>query len=72
MENFKPVPQDPVKWQPFKFFCEITQKFSFKANIAKGTVLGLTQFLASESPRKLMKNGFYFRSQDISVFVLTF
>ena len=44
----------------------------------KGALSGLKQFLATESPLKIMKNVFLFhlkssfRSQDIQVFVLTF
>ena len=42
--------------------------------IRQGTLSGLRQFWANEGPLKMMKNVFYFsfRSQDISVFVLTF
>ena len=44
----------------------------------KGALSGLRQFLALESPLKIMKNAFLFNlkssfcSQDISVFVLAF
>ena len=36
-------------------------------NIGKGAVLGLTQFLATESPWILMKNAFYFILKASSV-----
>ena len=41
-----------------KIFCEITQKPI--VNIVKGAVSSLRQFLATESPWKIMKNTFYF------------
>ena len=45
--------------------------------VFKGAPEGLRQFVATESPLKMMKNVFYFIlkafcSQDIKVFVLTF
>ena len=48
-----------------------------KFNHFKGALSGLRQFLATESPLKMMKSAFFhlkssFRTQDIYVFVLTF
>ena len=50
------------KMAALKFFCEITQKSSFNSQrrIVKGAVSSLRQFLATESPWKIMKNAFYF------------
>ena len=39
---------------------EIAQSCPLIANIVKDAVLGLRQFLATESPWKLMKSAFYF------------
>ena len=38
-----------------------------EAELLKGPLSGLRQFLASESPLKLMKNAFYFTSKFIFV-----
>ena len=35
--------------------------------VIKGTLSGLIQFLAAESPLKMMKNAFYFTSKALSV-----
>ena len=43
------------KMAALKVFCEV-----LIANIVKGAVSGLRQFLATESPWKIMKNTFYF------------
>ena len=43
-------------------------KIFFLYFMLKGTLSGLTQFLAAESPLKMMKKGFYFTL--ISLFVL--
>ena len=48
------------KMAALKIFCEITQKSFFSPVIVKGAVSGLRQFLATESPWKIMKNTFYF------------
>ena len=40
-------------------------------NLFKGAFSGLRQFLAAESPLKMMKNAFYFTSKALKVFVLT-
>ena len=40
---------------------------SFGIFIVKGALSGLRQFLASESPLKVMKNGFYFTSKALFV-----
>ena len=52
--------------------------FMLMTSMFKGALSGLRQFLATESPSKMMKNVFLFhlkssfRLQDISVSVLTF
>ena len=38
-----------------------------ECNLIKGTLVGLRQFLASESPLKLMKNAFCFISKSLFV-----
>ena len=48
------------KMAALKIFCELTQKSFFSPVIVKGAVSGLRQFLATESPWKIMKNTFYF------------
>ena len=51
------------------YICKITQKSALIANIVKGAVSGLGQFLATESRSKMIKIAFYFtlkaRTQDI-------
>ena len=37
------------------------------ANIVKGTVSGLRQFLATESPSKIMKNSFFFHLDKLNL-----
>ena len=37
------------------------------ATIVKGTLSGLTQFLANESPSEMMKNAFYFTIKALSI-----
>ena len=44
-----------IKWGPLKSFDPL-----LIANMVKGAVSGLKQFLATETPRKIMKNTFYF------------
>ena len=58
--NWKSVPLCPIKWQPLKFFAKLHKSPLLIANIVKGAVSGLRQFLATESPWKIMKNTFYF------------
>ena len=48
------------KISALKSFCEITQSSLLIANILKGALSGLRQFLATESPWKIMKIAFYF------------
>ena len=38
-----------------------------RQNLFKGALSGLRQFLATESPLKIMKNHFYFTSKAVSV-----
>ena len=54
------MPLCPIKWQPLKFFAKLHKSPLLIANIVKGAVSGLRQFLATESPWKIMKNTFYF------------
>ena len=58
--NWKSVPLRPTKWQPWKCFAKLHKSPLLIANIVKGAVSGLRQFLATESPWKIMKNTFYF------------
>ena len=44
-----------IKWGSLKSFDPL-----LIANMVKGAVSGLKQFLATETPRKIMKNTFYF------------
>ena len=39
----------------------------YEKGVLKGALLGLRQFLATESPLKIMKNIFYFTSKAIFV-----
>ena len=48
------------------FFLLIMSRRSFYL-ILKGTLSGLRQFLATESPLKMMKNAFYFTSKALFV-----
>ena len=45
---------------PLKFFANLHKSPLLIASIVKGAVSGLRQFLATESPWKIMKNTFYF------------
>ena len=58
--KWKSVPLCPIKCQPLKFFEKLHKCPLLIANIVKGAVSGLRQFLATESPWKIMKNTFYF------------
>ena len=49
-----------MKWRPFKVFVKLCKSPILIANILKGAVLGLRQFLAIESPFKVKKKTFYF------------
>ena len=44
----------------FKVFVKIQKSPPLIANIVKSSVSGLTRFLATKSPWKVMKNAFYF------------
>ena len=50
----------PLKRQPLIFFAKLHKSPLLKASIVKVTALGLRKYLANESPRKIMKNAFYF------------
>ena len=50
----------PMKWRPLKVFAKLCKSPLQIANIVKGAVSPLRQFLASKSPWKIMKNAFYF------------
>ena len=54
------MPLCPIKWRPLKFFAKLHKSPLLIASIVKGAVSGLRQFLATESPWKIMKNTFYF------------
>ena len=58
--NWKSVPLYPIKWRPLKFFAKLHKSPLLIASIVNGAVSGLRQFLATESPWKIMKNTFYF------------
>ena len=45
---------------PFKVFVKLQKKSLLKANIVRGAVSGLRQFLATESPWKVIKKYFSF------------
>ena len=51
-----------MELQKSKRLALATQSHSFK-----GALSGLGQFLATESPLKMMKNGFYFTSKALVV-----
>ena len=61
IENFKPLPLCPIKWSQFKVFVKLHKSLFLVANRVKSAVSGLRQFLATESPSKLMKNTFYLK-----------
>ena len=44
----------------------LTKPENFKERL-KGALSGLRQFLATESPLKMMRNAFYFTSKALSV-----
>ena len=48
--NFEPVPLCPIKWRSFKVFAKLHKTPLLIANIVKGALSGLRQFMASESP----------------------
>ena len=50
----------PLKRQPLKFFAKLRKSPLLIASIVKVTASGLRKYLANESPRKIMKNAFYF------------
>ena len=57
IENFNPVPLCPIKRRPFKVIVKLHKVFVnlhkcslLIVNIVKSAVLGLRQFLATESP----------------------
>ena len=57
--------------------CRMFSCFSINPIKCKGALSGLRQFLATETPLKMIKNGFCFTpnlfcSHDVSVFVSTF
>ena len=60
IENFKLVPLYLIKLWPLKVFGELYKSLLLLANIVKCAASGLRQFLATESPWKIMKNTFYF------------
>ena len=45
IENFKPVPLSPIKWRPFKLLVKLHKSAILIADIAKGAVSDLRQFL---------------------------
>ena len=47
--------------------CRKLLLFKFTKEILKGALSGLRQFLAAESPLKVMKNAFYFTSKALFV-----
>ena len=47
-------------WWPFNVFAKLHKSPFLIANIIKDVLSDLRQFLATESPWKLMKNAFYF------------
>ena len=49
IENFKPLPLCPIKWQPFNVSLKITQTFFLIANTVKGAVSALRSFVATKS-----------------------
>ena len=49
VENFKPLPLCPIKRRPAKVFVKLYKSRILIANIVKGAVSGLRQFLATES-----------------------
>ena len=53
------MPLCPIKWRPIKVFAKLQKSPLLIANIVKGAVSDLRQFLESENPGKMMKNPFY-------------
>ena len=66
IENFKPVRLWPIKCQPFEVFAKLHKSPLLTANIVKEAVSGLRQFLATESPLKMIKNAFYLTMKALS------
>ena len=59
-----------IKWWPFKLFVKLHESPLLIANIVKGAVSGLKQFLTTENPLKLMKNAFYFILKAVFVLMI--
>ena len=53
------MPLCPIKWRPFKVFANLQKSPLLIANLVKGAVSDLRQFLESENPGKMTKNPFY-------------
>ena len=66
IENFKPVPLCLIKT-----FVRLHKILLLIANIVKGAVSALRQFLTTESPWKLMKNVFYLILKALFVLKIT-
>ena len=60
MKISNPLLLCPIKWRPLNFFVKLHKSPLLIASIVKGAVSGLRQFLATESPWKIMKNAFFF------------
>ena len=60
IETFRSVSLCPIKWQHLKVFAKLQKSPLLIANIVKGPVPGLRQFLAAKNPWKIIKNTFYF------------
>ena len=50
IENFKLMSLCPIKWQPLKVFAKLGKSLLLIGNVVKGTVSGLREFVATESP----------------------
>ena len=62
------VPLFPMKCRPFKNFAKLREITLLIGNTVQGAVSGLRQFLATDSPWKMMKNVFYFILKCLFVF----
>ena len=69
IDKAAPVKNKRIKKKSQEWFdSEILEKIITRDELFKGTLSGLRQFLATESPLKMMKNAFYLTLKALFVF----
>ena len=64
-----PVKNKRIKKNSQEWFdSEVLEKIIIREKLFKGTLLGLRQFLTTESPLKMMKNAFYLTLKALFIF----